>query len=64
MHINSQTVETTGTLASERANSRLTPSLIVAALGLGLLFVAGFAESQVLHNATHDTRHSTGFPCH
>jgi len=24
----------------------------------------GFAPIEVIHNATHDTRHSTGFPCH
>lgn len=35
-----------------------------AALGLALLAVAGFAQTQVLHGAAHDTRHATGFPCH
>lgn len=64
MRINSLTIDTTDTLTTERATSRFAPALIAAMLGLGLLFVAGFAESQVLHNATHDTRHSTGFPCH
>ncbi|HEX5517658.1 MAG TPA: CbtB domain-containing protein [Pseudolabrys sp.] len=24
----------------------------------------GFANSQLLHNAAHDTRHSLSFPCH
>jgi len=37
---------------------------LVAALGLGLLFVAGHAQSAVLHDAAHDMRHATGFPCH
>ena len=37
-----------------------------AALFLGAFFVwgAGFANSQTLHDAAHDTRHSYGFPCH
>ncbi len=37
-----------------------------AALFLGAFFVwgAGLANSQVLHDAAHDTRHSYGFPCH
>ncbi len=38
--------------------------LFVAALGGGLLFVAGHAQSAALHDAAHDTRHAIGFPCH
>mgnify|MGYP000149031058 CR=1 FL=1 len=29
-----------------------------------ILFVAGHAQSATLHDAAHDVRHSTGFPCH
>jgi cobalt transporter subunit CbtB len=36
----------------------------VAVIGLGLLFVAGHAQSAALHDAAHDMRHATGFPCH
>jgi cobalt transporter subunit CbtB len=43
---------------------KLLPALLMAALGLALLFAAGFAETDVLHNATHDERHAAGFPCH
>ena len=35
-----------------------------AMLGIALLFVAGFAQPQALHDAAHDTRHSFAFPCH
>ena len=35
-----------------------------AALGLMVVFFAGHAQSAVLHDAAHDTRHATGFPCH
>jgi cobalt transporter subunit CbtB len=38
--------------------------LMVAALGLGMLFLAGHAQSSTLHDAAHDVRHATGFPCH
>ncbi len=38
--------------------------LITALLGFSILMVVGFAPMEVIHNATHDTRHSTGFPCH
>jgi cobalt transporter subunit CbtB len=33
-------------------------------LGLGLVFLTGFAYPEVIHNAAHDTRHSLSFPCH
>ena len=47
-----------------RADTGLAAILFVAALGFGLLFAAGFANSATLHDAAHDTRHSVGFPCH
>jgi cobalt transporter subunit CbtB len=33
-------------------------------LGLGLVFLVGFAPLSAVHNAAHDTRHSAAFPCH
>ena len=47
-----------------RADSSLAAILFAAVLGAGLLFAAGFANSAVMHDAAHDTRHSIGFPCH
>ena len=38
--------------------------LAAALLGITVLMAVGFAPIEVIHNATHDTRHSTGFPCH
>ncbi len=38
--------------------------LAAALLGLSIFMVVGFAPLEVIHNATHDSRHSTGFPCH
>jgi cobalt transporter subunit CbtB len=38
--------------------------LVVLAFGLLLLAGAGFAGSDFVHNAAHDTRHAIGFPCH
>lgn len=43
---------------------RLAAVLVAATLGLGLLFVSGFAPAAMLHNAAHDWRHSQNFPCH
>jgi cobalt transporter subunit CbtB len=33
-------------------------------LGLGLIFLTGFAYPEFIHNAAHDTRHTLSFPCH
>jgi cobalt transporter subunit CbtB len=39
---------------------------IFAALMLGAFIVGGvgFSHIAAVHNATHDYRHSMGFPCH
>lgn len=36
----------------------------VALIGLGIVFLAGHAQASALHDAAHDVRHATGFPCH
>jgi len=33
-------------------------------LGVTILWGVGFSHIEAWHNAAHDTRHSTGFPCH
>lgn len=40
------------------------PIVLMIALGTSLMFVAGHAQSAALHDAAHDVRHATGFPCH
>ena len=37
-----------------------------ATLLAGVMFIAlvGFAPMMAVHNAAHDTRHRTGYPCH
>ncbi len=39
-------------------------ALTVFLFGAGLVAVTGFAHSQTLHNAAHDSRHAMAFPCH
>jgi cobalt transporter subunit CbtB len=38
--------------------------VLILSLGLGLVFLVGFAQLSVAHNAAHDVRHSSAFPCH
>jgi cobalt transporter subunit CbtB len=55
------------TTISTRASEKTTALLSVlgmAMLGLVILFAAGHAQSATLHDAAHDVRHATGFPCH
>lgn len=52
----------TTTLAPAR--SALLPVLFTAILGAAVIFLAGHAQSAGLHDAAHDMRHATGFPCH
>ncbi len=57
-------MNTTLNTTTTKAASGLASIVMVALIGATLVFVAGFANSAVLHDAAHDTRHSTGFPCH
>ncbi len=45
-------------------SNRLAAVVFAAIFGSILLFGVGFAQSDVLHNAAHDSRHAAGFPCH
>jgi len=40
------------------------PALFVAILGLAVITLAGHVQASALHDAAHDVRHATGFPCH
>jgi len=56
---------TTATLqTASTANEGARAILVAALLGLGLVFMAGFAPAMALHNAAHDFRHTQNFPCH
>ena len=50
------------TLSASRA--RFVPALIVAVLGVTLITLTGHVQAAALHDAAHDVRHATGFPCH
>lgn len=40
------------------------PGVLAMLLGAVLIYGAGFAVTDALHNAAHDGRHSASFPCH
>ncbi len=49
---------------TQLAAGRLAACAAAFALGLALIFLVGFAQPTVLHNAAHDSRHALAFPCH
>ena len=52
---------------SLRATWSLSKSVqLIGAILLGsvILYGTGFVNIAAVHNATHDARHSQGFPCH
>lgn len=51
------------TLASDRVAARW-PGIGLMLLGVTIVYLVGFLSVPEVHNATHDTRHATGFPCH
>ena len=46
------------------SNKQFTPAVVAFLFGAFLVIGAGFAHSDTIHNAAHDTRHSFAFPCH
>lgn len=40
------------------------PAVSSLVRGLFLILGSGFAGSETVHNAAHDSRHSFAFPCH
>ena len=51
---------------SQQQTSRQALAAAILAIFLGgmMVFIAGFAPLEIVHNAAHDSRHSAGFPCH
>jgi cobalt transporter subunit CbtB len=40
------------------------PAVLAVIFGLFLVWGTGFASPTTIHNAAHDARHATAFPCH
>ena len=55
---------TSATLLPSAVSTRRVVALAALLFGIVVFVGAGFAGPSVLHNATHDTRHALGLPCH
>lgn len=55
---------TTITQSKLRTSSNTLAIAFTALLGLGIMVFAGHVQASTLHDAAHDVRHASGFPCH
>jgi cobalt transporter subunit CbtB len=49
---------------SKSGISGISAAFVVAVMGIALMVVTGHVQAATLHDAAHDVRHATGFPCH
>jgi cobalt transporter subunit CbtB len=55
---------TTLTSKATLSVSKIVPLAFAAILGLAIITITGHVQAGALHDAAHDVRHATGFPCH
>jgi cobalt transporter subunit CbtB len=53
---------TTATVST--TSSGLMPIVLAVLIGLGVIASTGILQAGALHDAAHDVRHATSFPCH
>lgn len=63
MQAQSSAIAATGAMSETRL-STFVPAILAAFLGVFMIWGVGFSTISAVHNAAHDVRHSTGFPCH
>lgn len=51
-------------IGDESAASRALQITFAVLLGVFVIGGVGFSHISAVHNATHDVRHATAFPCH
>lgn len=56
-------IVSSGVVAVDNVAARW-PAVGLMLLGITIVYLVGFLSVPEVHNATHDTRHATGFPCH
>lgn len=56
--------QTNQTVTQVAAPATLIPAIAAILFGVFLVLGTGFAHSNTIHNAAHDSRHSLAFPCH
>jgi len=52
------------TQTAARAGTNTQSIVFAFLLGLSVISLVGVAHSATIHDAAHDLRHASGFPCH
>ena len=52
------------TAGVRRGTGEMMAIAFAAMLGIAMIVVVGHVQASTLHDAAHDVRHATGFPCH
>lgn len=50
--------------ATDGTAARYGAALLAGLIGLAIIVMSGHVQAAALHDAAHDVRHATGFPCH
>jgi cobalt transporter subunit CbtB len=59
-----QAVQTASVAALPRSSSVVLQAMFAIVFGAFIVGMAGFSHIEAIHNAAHDIRHSSAFPCH
>lgn len=54
----------TQTQTVAKSGSTLVAAVLAFFVGGAAIVVTGHVQADTLHDAAHDVRHATGFPCH
>ncbi len=57
-------ISNSASTAASLSVSKIIPLCMSGFIGLFVVGFVGFSHMEVVHNASHDTRHSLAFPCH
>ena len=55
---------TTQTSKAALSTTKVVSLAFAAILGIAIISITGHVQAGALHDAAHDVRHATGFPCH
>jgi len=55
---------TTQSTTVSLSSAKVLPVVFAALLGIAIVSITGHVQAGALHDAAHDVRHATGFPCH
>ncbi len=54
----------TAPTAASQTQSGIGAAIVAALMGVAIVVITGHVQAGTLHDAAHDVRHATGFPCH